>query len=285
MVVRTKHVIVPALAIAGALAAGAERAAEATAGGLRPPVSLAACAAAGAPVAAMPTKPMTPMVRASLAARPAGQVRHYPKPNLTFSASTTVEGEVQIEASGGDFGFRKRVQSTGAYTLELEAGGDTLRFRVTGSDITITRGKQVVIIAPDSPESVAAAVRRMLSDSTAVKKLRETGAMFEAEEDDSPAAAAVLLSDAVVGALTGDVGAPHRIARLLSKRARALSRSAGQRPPSCYSQWEQTMMWVWMDFEECTVLWNLGPWCTVRWTLQTETAWFSLLSCSGLGLR
>jgi hypothetical protein len=282
MVVRMKHVIVLALAIAGALAAGAERAAEATAGGLRPPVPLAACAAAGVPVAAMPTMPM---VRASLAVRPAGQVRHYPKPNITFSASTTVEGEVRIEASGGDFGFRKRVQSTGAYTLDLEAGGDTLRFRVTGSDITITRGKQVVIITPDSPESVATAVRRMLSDSTAVKKLRETGAMFEAEDDDSPAAAAVLLSDAVVGALTGDVGAPHRIARLLAKRARALSRSAGQRPPSCYSQWEQTMMWVWMDFEECTVLQNLGPWCTLRWTMQTESAWFSLLSCSGLGLR
>jgi hypothetical protein len=172
-----------------------------------------------------------------------------------------------------------------AYTLDLEAGGDTLRFRVTGSEITITRGKQVVIIAPDSPESIAAAVRRMLSDSAAVKKLRETGAMFEAEEDDSPAAAAVLLSDAVVGALTGDVGAPRRIARLLSKRARALARSAGQRPPSCYSQWEQTMMWVWMDYEECEFLWNWGPWCTARWTLQTESAWFSFLSCSGLGLR
>src|SRR5262245_43058224 len=110
MVVRTRHVILPALAIAGALAAGAERAAEATAGGLRPPVPLAACGATAAPTVAIPT------TRTGLAARPAGQVRHYQKPNLTFNASTTVEGEVQIEASGGDFGFRKRVQSSGAYT-------------------------------------------------------------------------------------------------------------------------------------------------------------------------
>lgn len=278
MVVRTRHVILPAVAIAGALAAGAERTAGATAGGLRPPVPLAACGAA-TPVAAMPRP------QAGLAARPAGQVRHYQKPNLTFSASTTVEGEVQIEASGGDFGFRKRVQSSGAYTLDLEAGRDTLRFRVTGTDITVTRGREVVIVLPDSPESVAITVRRMLSDSGAVKKLRQVGAMFEAAEDDSPAAAAVLLSDALVGSLTGDVGAPHRIAKLLSKRARSLNRSAGDRPPNCYSQWEQTMMWVWMDFEECAILWNYGFWCTARWTLQTESAWFSFLSCSGLGLR
>src|SRR5262245_196744 len=102
MVVRTRHVIIPALALAGALAVGAERAAEATANGLRPPVPLAACGAAGAQVAAK-----TPVVPTGLAARPAGQVRHYQRPNLTFSASTTVDGEVQIEASRGDFGFRK----------------------------------------------------------------------------------------------------------------------------------------------------------------------------------
>jgi hypothetical protein len=270
MVVRIRHVMMPALAIAGALAAGAERAAEATAGGLHPPVPLAACGET---------------TRVSLAARPAGQVRQYPRPNLTFSASTTVEGEVQIEASGSDFGFRKRVESSGAYTLDLKSGADTLTLRVTDSDVRITRGREVRVVGPDSPASVAADVRRMLSDSAAVRRLRETGAIFEAGEDDSPAATAVLLSDAVVGALTGDVGAPHRIARLLSKRARALSRSAGQRPNSCYYQWEQTMMWVWMDFEECTVLWNYGGWCTLRWTIQTESAWFSLLSCSGLGLR
>src|SRR6185295_5550309 len=125
MVVRMRHAILSALAIAGALAAGAERAAEATAGDVRPPIPLAACGAAGAPVAAMPKN------QTSLAARLAGQVRHYPRPNLTFSASTTVEGEVQIEASGGDFGFRKRVQSNGAYTLDLQLAADTVTLRFT----------------------------------------------------------------------------------------------------------------------------------------------------------
>lgn len=271
MVVRTRYVMMPALAIAGALAAGAERAAEATAGGAHPPVPLAACGET--------------TTKVSLAARAAGQVRQYPRQNLTFSASTTVEGEVQIEASGGDFGFRKRVQSSGAYTLDLQAAGDTVTLRFTGNEITIRRGRDVLKITPDSSEQIAAAARRLLSDSSAVRRLREAGATFEADEDDSPAAAAVLLSDAVVGALTGDVGAPRRVARLLAKRARALARTAGQRPPSCYYQWEQTMMWVWMDFEECEVLWNYGGWCYARWTLQTESAWFSFLSCSGLGLR
>lgn len=279
MVVRTRHVIMPALAIAGALAAGAGHAAEATASRLRPPVPLAACGSGA--VAASPS----PATRASLAVRPAGQVRHFQKPNLTFTASTTVDGEVQIEATGDGFGFRKKVQGSGRYTLDLEAGRDKVTLRVTESDITINRGREVIIITPDSPEAVADSVRRMLADSVAVRRLRSAGAIFEASDEDSPAGSAVLLSDAVVGALTGDVGAPHRIARLLSKRARSLARTAGQRPNSCYYQWEQTMMWVWMDFEECAVLWNYGGWCTVRWAMQTESAWFSLLSCSGLGMR
>ncbi len=279
MVVRTRHLVMSTLAIAGALAVGAERHAEAIASSSRPPVSLAACADGGTAT--------NPLIRPVVAAaRAAGQVRHYPKPNLTFSASTTVEGEVQLDATGGDFGFRKKVQSSGRYTLDLEAGRDKVTLLVTENDITIKRGGEVIIVTPDAPEAIADSARRLLADSRAVRKLRSAGAMFEAAEDDSPAASALVLSDAVIGALTGDVGAPRRVARFLSRRARAISRSAGQRPPSCYSQWEQTMMWVWMDFEECAVLWNLpGGWCTARWTLQTESAWFSLLSCSGLGLR
>jgi hypothetical protein len=279
MVVRTRHVMMPALAIAGALAVGAGRAAEATSPAWHPPVPLAACAPSGVAAAASPSP------QSGAAARPAGQVRHYQKPNLTFNASTTVEGEVLLEGAGVDFGFRKKVQSSGRYSLDLEAGRDKVALRVTESEITISRGGQVIIVTPDAPEAVADSVRRLLADSAAVRKLRSAGAVFEADEDDSPAASAVLLSDAVVGALAGDVGAPRRVARLLSKRARAMSRSAGQRPPSCYYQWEQSMMWVWMDFEECAVLWNYGGWCTARWTLQTESAWFSFLSCSGLGLR
>jgi hypothetical protein len=280
MVVQTRHVMMSALAIAGALAVGGEHAAKATAAAeIRPPVRLEACASGGFAAAS------SPLTRPGAVALPAGQVRNYQKPDITFSASTTTEGEVQIEAAGVDFGFRKKVQSSGRYTLDLEAGRDKVTLRVTESEVTVKRGGQIIIVTPDAPEAVADSVQRLLADSGAVRKLRTAGALFEAAEDDSPAASALLLSDAIVGALTGDTGAPRRVARLLAKRARALSRTAGQRPGNCYSQWEQTMMWVWMDFEECAILWNWGPWCTLRWTLQTESAWFSLLACSGLGLR
>jgi hypothetical protein len=181
MVVRMRYVILPALAIAGALAAGANARRKRLQVVCVHRFLWRRALRAGAPVAAMPTLPVTSAIRASLAARPAGQVRHYPKPNLTFSASTTVEGEVQIEASGGDFGFRKRVQRTGAYTLDLEAGGDALQFRVTGSDITITRGKTSRHHHPGLARVGRGGGPPATLGFTAVKKLRETGAMFEAE--------------------------------------------------------------------------------------------------------
>jgi hypothetical protein len=276
MIIRLKHITVLSLAVAGALAAGAERSAQATSVS-PPPVSLAACIPAPVAAAAAAPARQTPV-------RAAGQARHVPRANLTFDASTTLDGRVQIDASGGDFGLRKKVERTGRYTLEIATARDRVVFEVTETDVTIARGGDRIIVTPDPLDADADGVRRLLADSAAVRRLRTAGAAFEAAEDDSPAAAAILLSDALVGALTGDVGAPHRVARLLSKRARALVRPAAGRPPSCYYQWEQTMLWAWMDFEECAILWNYGGWCSVRWTMQAESAWFALLSCSGLGL-
>jgi hypothetical protein len=117
-----------------------------------------------------------------------------------------------------------------------------------------------------------------------VQLLRSAGAEFEAGEEDSAATVAILLSDSLVGALTGDVGAPRRVARRLARHAATKARTAGVRPITCYYQWEQTMLWAFMDFEECVLIQNIwAAWCSLRWTIQAESAWFSFIACSGLG--
>jgi len=278
MVDRLKYFALPALA-AAALASGAGRAAAAPPPVLRPPVPLASCAT-GAPAPAAPAAFSQPAL-----ARPAGQVRHFPRQNLTFNASTTAEGDVQIEARGSELGLRKKVRGNGRYSLELEGPGDKVLLNVSEEKITVARGKKTVVLTAETAEDQMDAVRRLLADSKAVQLLRSAGAAFEAADEDSAATTAILLSDALVGALTGDVGAPRRVARRLARHAGTSIRPVGGRPNSCYYQWEQTMLWAYMEYEECAFIDNIYiGWCALRWTLQSESAWFSLISCSGLGL-
>jgi hypothetical protein len=277
MVDRLKYLALPALA-AAALAFGAGRVVSA-APPARPPVPLAACSAGLA-------GPVTPSAFAQPGAvRPAGQVRHFPRQNLTFSAGTTAEGDVQLDGRGGEFSFRKKVRDNGRYSLEIEGPNDKVLLKVSDDTISVTRGKKTIELTADATEAQAQDVRRLLADSKAVQLLRSAGAEFDASDEDSAATVAVLLSDALVGALTGDVGAPRRVARRLARHAGVGVRSAGARPVTCYYQWEQSMLWAFMELEECTYFNKIYlGWCLTRWTIQAESSWFSFISCSGLGL-
>ena len=278
MVDRLKSLVLPALA-AAALASVAGRVVSAAPPLSRPPVPLASCVA-GAAAAASPLA-----FSQSAVARPAGQVRYFPRQDLTFSVNTTADGDVQLDARGGELGFRKKVRGNGQYSLEIEAPRDKVVFSVSEGKITVARGRKTISLTAETAEGQLDDVRRLLADSRAVQLLRSAGAAFEASDEDSPATVALLLSDSLVGALTGDVGAPRRVARRLARHAGTQMRPVAQRPATCYYQWEQTMLWAWMEFEECVVLDNMWVyWCSTRWTLQAESAWFSLISCSGFGL-
>ena len=284
MVNRLKNLALPAV-MAAALACGAGAVASAgsatrlAAGPSVPPVPLASCVPVAAALAAPSAFPQPAVLR------PVGQVRHFPRQNLTVSASTTTEGEIQLDARGEDLGFRKKVRANGGYTLELEAPRDKVVLGVTEERITVTRGKKTITLTAETADDQMDDVRRLLADSKAVLQLRSVSAEFEASDDDSPASAAFLMSDALVGALAGDVGAPRRVARRLSRHAGTQLRPVATRPNTCYYQWEQTLLWAFMEFEECTYIQNTWVyWCSARWTLQAESAWFSFISCSGLGL-
>jgi hypothetical protein len=243
-----------------------------------PPVPLARCS----PPAAQPGPGAQTAVKAAVT--PIGQVRHFDKANLTVSAGVASDGSVEIEATSPTLGFRKRVQPNGRYTVDLQTGRDKVTLGVTETSISVTRGKRTVTLGADAPQSHFDELRKLLADSRAIDHLRSAGAELEASDEDSAASTPIVLVDALVGSLTGDVGAARRAGKTLSRRARSQLRSVG-RPNTCYYQWEQTILWAYMELEECFYSGAFFPmWCNLRWTMQAESAWFHFLACSGLGL-
>jgi hypothetical protein len=226
-------------------------------------------------------RPSSSQSSAQAVVRPVGQVRHFEQANLTVSAGTAIDGSIQVDATGGDLGFRKNVQADGRYTVELEAPRDKVSLSVGDNTISVTRGGKTIVLTPDASQSRFDDVRKMLAGSRAVDLLRSAGAEFEVAEEDSAASTPILLVDALVGSLTGDVGASRRAAKQLSRRARSERRSIG-RPTTCYYQWEESIIWAYMELETCIYSRFFFPtWCSLRWAMQAESAWFSLITCSG----
>lgn len=268
MVFRVKRVASLTLALIAAVALGSKEVLAAA------PAPLALCAAD----TYVPPAPAAPTIR------PAAQVRHFERPGITFSANTTVDGAIQVEGRGGDLSFRKKVFYDGRFTVELEAPRDKVALALSEHAITITRGKKTIKLTPEGSDDDFDNVRRLLADSRAVRLLRSAGAAFEATEDDSAAAASLLLADALVGVLTGDVGAPRRVSNRLTRHARAQMRpvAAGT---NCYYQWEQAVVVAQFELLDCYgdvgMASYLAYLCSARWYLQVESYWFTLLTCSG----
>ena len=96
---------------------------------------------------------------------------------------------------------------------------------------------------------------------------------------------ATMLASAVAGLLTGDVGAPRRIAQFMARRGLSKVRRAGM-AIDCYTLMEIRFTDAWTDYVGCvaSVLSGFTYWqdlCAYRWVLQSESYWFNFISCTG----
>ena len=176
-----------------------------------------------------------------------------------------------------------------AWTLELHARNDNVVLSVAEHDVAIRRGGKSLSFALDTAtEDNLADVRRLFADSRAVLLFRAASAAIEASEDDSAPSAAVLIADSLVGAFTGDVGAPRRIARHLARHSLSRIRRVGA-ANDCYGDWEGRVMTAWMDYMGCVI--DVSPWaplqlmCAARWSLQVESYWWTFIACSSLPFK
>jgi hypothetical protein len=255
-----------------AVLAGARPAVAAVSVGSSPAVSAPACVpdALGARMAAAP--------------RPAAQVRHLDRAEITFHASLTQDGAVQVEGRGAEFVFRKKSRPNGHFTLDLEGPDDKVGISLAEDSATITRGRRrVTLLLRALSERDLDEARVLLAGSSAVRLARVAAAAVQDSEDDSAAAVSLLISDALVGMLSGDAGAPGRIARHLARHGRAGIRRAAT--TDCYGDWERKVLAASYEWESCASafsVWNpIRNVCAFRWTLQVESYWFSFLSCTG----
>lgn len=206
---------------------------------------------------------------------------------LGFAATRTGEGRVQVEGRLGDLSFRKSVDHVGRVAVDLEAARDTLHLEMDERGISLTRDRETVRLLPgSSSEAEFDAARRMLGGSQAAGLLRAAAARVMEMDDDAADSVAVLMVDAVVGMLSGDVGAPGRLAKHLPRHALERTRRAAVVLSNCYTTWEQNTLIASYEWEDCALsfsIWDpIRHVCAFRWALQVESYWFSFLTCSGL---
>mgnify|MGYP003339736838 CR=1 FL=1 len=161
------------------------------------------------------------------------------------------------------------VHDDGAFTIEVATGRDSFTLEVNGQATTLARGRIRVRMPRGSEhDGEAQRGRRLLADSEAALRLRALAATLLDGDDRSPAGLAVVMTDAVVGLLGGDVGAPQRVAKYLAHTSAA--RPAAMRD-DCFYTMEERMETAFVDYTACWE--SVYPWqylqdaCAMRWVV------------------
>ena len=216
----------------------------------------------------------------------AAQVTRSERADVTFEVRPSAGGGVEVSGRSGELQVKKTVQSSGDSVLELSTPHDSVTFTVTGQSTGVTRGGVTVELKRNAPASDEGdRIRRLLADSRAMLRFRAVNAALLEADDRSPASLAFITSDAVAGLLTGDVGAPRRIAQFMARRGLSKVRRAGM-AIDCYTLMEIRFTDAWTDYVGCvaSVLSGFTYWqdlCAYRWVLQSESYWFNFISCTG----
>ena len=235
----------------------------------------------------LPAKPLA-QARPSSAVhkvQKAAQVTRNDRADVTFEVRPATGGAVEVSGRSGELQVKKTVQANGDTVLELSTPTDRVTFTVTGQATSVARGGTTVELSRAASSSDGPnRIRRLLADSAAMLRFRGVNAALIDAEDRSPASLAFIASDAVAGMLTGDVGAPRRIARFMAAPGLSKVRRAAM-VIDCFTLMEQRMADAWTDYVGCVAsVLGISYWqdlCAYRWVLQTESYWFSFIGCSG----
>jgi hypothetical protein len=222
--------------------------------------------------------------RPGVVLRTVADVHRNDKADMTFASRSSLDGAFRIEGRGGDFAFHKTVRQNGSFTLELETSQDKVAFAAGDGAVTVTHGETTITLTPQqATEEDLGRVQRLLADSPAVRLSRVAASALQDSGDDSPEAIAGIVSDAFVGMLTGDPGAPARVARHLTRHLQSGMRRAAV---NCYGDYEMSVWNAWLDYGDCLdsfAVWNPVRWaCSLRYLVMAESDWFQFMSCIGL---
>jgi len=217
--------------------------------------------------------------------------------DATFTAAADAGGNAVFTVQGGDFSLEKVVSPTGDTTIRLTQGKDVVSIALNQSGFHVTRGRRVVRFDPRS-ESIDKldAVRSLLVGSRAVRSFKRLAASLENRdeaEEDGALAVVALVDGAIVQFLDGDLDAPRRIGKRLTRKHRAsLRQAAAKRAPDvfrdCVGIYQVSLVDAYTQYESCWVEANEYSWwsrsfvfklCEWEWALRSQQYVWQFIGC------
>jgi hypothetical protein len=185
----------------------------------------------------------------------------------------------------------KTVDPNRAVFLALYGSGGEVRIALTRGrvDVMVSGGGTFTTMATTTDADLLA-MRSALALSPTVQGLRAAMARLSSDVAATVEGADLLISNALLASLDGDVSALERVGRRLERWLTTPAAEARLVVATCYDTWKKeavdAMNWV----EQCYydfAWWNvfMKDLCFVEWTLRVEAAWFEFLRCLALAPR
>lgn len=223
---------------------------------------------------------------------PAKQAHVDARTDAAFFFSLTEDGGFRMLVKAGQLEVDKTVYPGGRSRIVLQADSDRVSVTVGAGVVEVERriaGRMRLDVA-GATEAEWLQVRVLLAGSNALRLFRALASSLDASTLKTPGGAAVVLSDAVLGSLDGDVGAVGRFMQRVRAAVQARIRPVrfATSEEDCWHNYEQETLHAMDDYDSCR---NMFRWydprqaaCLGVWTVQAEAAWAELISCSGLHL-
>jgi hypothetical protein len=217
--------------------------------------------------------------------------------DATFTATIDAAGNALLAVKGGDFALQKIVAPTGDATLQLTQGKDVVTIAISQAGFQVGRGRRTLRWDPRADKGEGFdAVRALLLGSPAVTSFKRLSASLEDRdetEEDLPLAVAALIDGAIVQLLDGDVDAPKRIAKRVTRKHRAALRAASlKRAPDqfrdCIGLYQVALMDAYNQYAECWVDANESSWwsrslifklCEWEWAIRSQQYIWQFIGC------
>jgi hypothetical protein len=210
----------------------------------------------------------------------------------SFFFTSTGEGAVRLMVKAGELDMDKVIHRDGRSRIVLKAGDDrvSVAVDVTGVDVERRGAGRAQLDVARATEAEWLQVKVLLAGSKALRLFRALASNLDASTLKTPGGAAVVLSDAILGHLDGDVGAVDRLQQQFRAAVRARIRPVrmAAAEEDCWHRYEEQVTHAADDYDNCrhTFYWYdpRQAACAFVWSLQAESAWGQLLACSSIAL-
>ena len=223
---------------------------------------------------------VTPSAWPEAAARkPAGEITY---------ALGWIKDEPTLRVEGRGVKLSKRV-GRDHVSIRVEVKGDVVELQadVAGRVRIGRKGRFLTLQMKDSFEASIAKVQKLTAGSEALEGLE--GLVASMAGDERQAARSVLTSYALLHAVRGSAAPTRAVASTFKPFTGGVAARASfgreEGPFACWAEYASTVSNYLVEFNACFEnYWWIPGWtsaCAFQFSLQSELAWFWLISCSG----